>query len=100
MHEEHKGGGGEGCCLLQATLAIQMDVDMQGGFQMLPCPPAPGLLCKAHLLGKDGHNLCASLCKKEKKTLCFSAFVCAKVGTICAPASAGKKGGKYALQWS
>ena len=75
MHEQHKGRGGDGCSLLQATLAIQVYVNVEGGFQVLLCPLAPGLLCEAHLLGKDGHNLCASLCKKEKKSLRFSANI-------------------------
>jgi len=66
MHEEHKGGGGDGCCLLQPTLAIQVDVNVEGGFQVLPCPLAPGLLCEAHLLCKDGHDLCAPLCTNER----------------------------------
>lgn len=69
MHEEHKGRGGDGCSLLQAILAIQVDVNVEGGFQVLLCPLAPGLICEAHFLGKDGHNLCTPLCKTEKENL-------------------------------
>lgn len=62
VHEEHKRAGGDGEGLLPGALVVHVDVDMEGGFHLLPGPLPPRLLREAHVLGKDGHYACPPLC--------------------------------------
>ena len=69
VHEEHQGGGGNGHCPLQAAVAVQVDVDVEGGFQLLAGPLPPGLLCEPHLQGKEGHYLSPPFCSRGATVL-------------------------------
>ena len=62
MHEQQQRAGGKGKSLLPAALVVHVNVDVEGGFQLLACPLPPRLLCEAHLLGQDGHYAGPPLC--------------------------------------
>ncbi len=72
MHEQHKGRGGDGCSLLQATLAIQVYVNV-----------------------KEASRCCFAHWRQDCSVKPIS---WAKMGTISAPPSARKKRKVYAFQ--
>lgn len=61
VHEQHERGGGHCQGLLRPAVAM-MDVHVPAGFSMLPKALLHCLICEAHIMGIDGHNVSSPLC--------------------------------------